>query len=185
MVRSSHLFTSSLAVQSFHFQLNNRPRKFLAHQHLHCDKASLPAWENKSRSLESRAWHSSPLYKNCSLVKGGRMQRCTSVACLQWWQIRQVWHSCCARGRQQHGVPSDCSMSGNIPSKRVSLSHYQLGKCKSLQSGFHTCWIKTSMPHVCCWPNAHFHQWRREGEVFLSPILTVDDSWMKSYDSEL
>jgi len=59
------------------------------------------------------------------------------------------------------------------------------GKEKFVQSGFHTCWIKTSMPHVCRWPSAHFHQWRREGEVFLSPILTVDDSWMNSYDSEL
>lgn len=63
------------------------------------------------------------IVQNCSLVKGGRMQRCTSVACLQRQQTRNMWRSCRAQGRQQHGVPSDCSRSGNIPSKHVSLSH--------------------------------------------------------------
>ena len=41
------------------------------------------------------------------------------------------------------------------------------------------------MPLVCCWPTAHFQHRRRDGEVFLSPILTVDESWMNSYDPEM
>jgi len=87
--------------------------------------------------------------------------RKTAARCAQW--LQQEWK-----------YPQQACFTLLLTAREVSL-----------QSGFHTCWMKTSMPHVCCWPTAHFHHWRREGEVFLSLILTVDDSWMNSYDSEM
>jgi hypothetical protein len=58
------------------------------------------------------------------------------------------------------------------------------GKEKFVQSGFHTCSTMTRAIHVLL-ANTHLQRLRNEGNAFLNHILTVDESWMHSFDPQL
>jgi hypothetical protein len=50
-----------------------------------------------------------------------------------------------------------------------------------VQSEFHTCSTMTRGPCTA----TDLQRWKSEGNVFLSHILTTDESWMHSFDPQL
>ena len=58
------------------------------------------------------------------------------------------------------------------------------GKDRFVQSGFHTCSTMTRVMRVFL-ATAHLLRLRNEGHAFLDCILTVDESWMHSFDPQL
>jgi histone-lysine N-methyltransferase SETMAR len=79
----------------------------------------------------------------------------------------------------------NCYRSQNLANKCLPYPHQQLGEKKICAK-----WI----PHMLnddqramrvLLANTHLQRWRNEGNAFLDPILTVDESWMHSFDPQL
>jgi hypothetical protein len=81
-------------------------------------------------------------------------------------------------------MPGNCYRSQNISSQCLLSSHQQLRKTKFCAKWF---------PHVLNSDQRAMHvlaatdlqHWKSEGSVFLSHILTIDESWMHSFEAQL
>ena len=84
-------------------------------------------------------------------VIDGRMQKMyLTVAYLQLQQMRDMWSIFVLWSRPQQNMHSECSGSQYTCCMFHFLTNNP-GSQRSVQSGFHICWMKISIPYVCCW----------------------------------
>ena len=110
------------------------------------------------------------------------LQGCT-FRCNMWEQ--RGAYSCRAWRKQQCDVHADCSRSGVCAGNMFLILSMHLGRWRSAQIGFHARCLKMRAPNLCGLSTSNFKWWRREVEVSLYSVLTVDESWIRNWSVKM